>query len=85
VAGLEAEAGVVEGLERRQGWREELGLDLPGDIEPTRICDEVTLAWPKRGFLSSRMPARKSSRMMMRLAVRDVDMTKLLGTILSVP
>ena len=33
VAGLDADAGVVEGLEHGQGLGEELGLDLLGDLE----------------------------------------------------
>jgi hypothetical protein len=33
VAGLDADAGVVEGFERRQGLGEEAGLDLAGDLE----------------------------------------------------
>src|SRR5882757_8105767 len=33
VAGLDADARVVEGFERRQGLREEAGLDLAGDLE----------------------------------------------------
>ena len=33
VTGLDAEAGVVEGLERGQRLGEELGLDLLGDLE----------------------------------------------------
>src|SRR6202035_3592585 len=33
VASVYADAGVVEGFERRQGLREEAGLDLAGDLE----------------------------------------------------
>ena len=33
VAGLDADAGVVEGFERRQSLGEEAGLDLAGDLE----------------------------------------------------
>ena len=33
VAGLNADASVVEGLQRRESLREEAGLDLAGDLE----------------------------------------------------
>ena len=37
--------------------------------------------WPKTGFRSNRMPARRRKRVMSRRAMRDVDMAKLLGLV----
>jgi hypothetical protein len=37
--------------------------------------------WPKTGFRSNRMPARRRKKVTSRRAMRDADMAGLLGTI----
>jgi hypothetical protein len=45
-----------------------------------RICGEVRLVWPKTGFRSRRIPARRKRTVIKRRVVEDADMAELLGT-----